>query len=418
MAHIEKYNKGAMGHMLQHYDRSKGSSKSSIDHDRTYLNYNLATDLQSLPQLEFIHKRLGEVKVQNRKDINVFCDCVLTAPKDLAESEHKKFFSESFEFLKSRYGAENVISAYVHMDETTPHMHFAFMPVVEDKKKGGFKLSAKEKITRNDLKTLHNDLETHLEKTMGYRVNVLNEATRNGNKSIEDLKKDTAIKKAKEITSKLFVVNSDLKLAQAQLDSANLKIKEQEKELDKFKALKTNLEAEIDSVKNQLEKYNNKLDTVRERYEALTQGSHIEAKESKLFKSYTITPESLEKANIAIGFYDKYHKSVETAELILRDKRKILNEAEKIKEAAQTESKQIIHSAKVRSKDIVNSAIEQKSLEERIKEAERESKIELLENKLERIKTVFRKYPDIRQAYEVALDDMTKEQTKERGRSR
>ena len=39
---------------------------------------------------------------------------------------------------------ENVISAYVHFDEVTPHMHYAFVPVVEDKKKGGYKLSAKK----------------------------------------------------------------------------------------------------------------------------------------------------------------------------------------------------------------------------------------------------------------------------------
>ncbi|WP_242952272.1 plasmid recombination protein [Butyrivibrio sp. YAB3001] len=27
-----------------------------------------------------------------------------------------------------------MISAYVHMDETTPHMHFLFIPIVDEKK--------------------------------------------------------------------------------------------------------------------------------------------------------------------------------------------------------------------------------------------------------------------------------------------
>ena len=45
--------------------------------------------------------------------------------------------------MNERYGKENVISAYVHFDEVTPHMHY-FVPVVEDKKKGGYKLSAKK----------------------------------------------------------------------------------------------------------------------------------------------------------------------------------------------------------------------------------------------------------------------------------
>ena len=73
---------------------------------------------------------------------------------------------------------ENVISAYVHFDEVTPHMHYAFVPVVEDKKKGGYKLSAKEAITREDLRTFHKDLSNHMERVFGRDVGILNEATK------------------------------------------------------------------------------------------------------------------------------------------------------------------------------------------------------------------------------------------------
>ena len=44
------------------------------------------------------------------------------------------FFRLTYDFLSERYGKENVISSYVHMDETTPHTHFLFIPVVDDKK--------------------------------------------------------------------------------------------------------------------------------------------------------------------------------------------------------------------------------------------------------------------------------------------
>ncbi len=33
------------------------------------------------------------------------------------------FFKETFQFLSERYGKDNIVYAYVHMDQTTPHMH-------------------------------------------------------------------------------------------------------------------------------------------------------------------------------------------------------------------------------------------------------------------------------------------------------
>ena len=74
-------------------------------------------------------------------------DWVVTLPQSF-DGDEQDFFQETYKFLNDRYGKENVISAYVHMDETTPHMHYAFVPVVEDKKKGGYKLSAKEAVNR------------------------------------------------------------------------------------------------------------------------------------------------------------------------------------------------------------------------------------------------------------------------------
>ena len=126
MAHVAKYTKTAVGHMLNHYarreEKSDYRSNESIDPDKTDLNYNLAFDLQPMKQLDFMHKRLSEVKVQNRKDVNVLCDWIVTVPKDLPEEEHRPFFEETYKFLLNRYGSANTVSAWVHMDETTPHI--------------------------------------------------------------------------------------------------------------------------------------------------------------------------------------------------------------------------------------------------------------------------------------------------------
>lgn len=191
MAHVEKYTATATGHMLAHYDRTHSSSTSLIDENRTALNHNLAGIDQPLPQLDFLHKRLGEIKVMKRADVNVMCDWIVTAPKELPPEELPLFFNETYKFLNDRYGKGNVISAYVHMDETTPHIHYAFVPVVIDKKKGIPKLSAKERITRKDLNTFHPDLTKHMTTVFGRNIGIQNDATALGNQTIKQLRQKT-----------------------------------------------------------------------------------------------------------------------------------------------------------------------------------------------------------------------------------
>ena len=133
----------------------------------------------------------------------------------MPEQEHKAFFQASYDFLQQRYGRENVVSAYVHMDEVTPHMHFAFVPVKhgfkEDKKNPDIsteyrKVSAKEVLNRRELQAFHPALQRYVEQELGHEVSILNEATK-GNKSIEELKRQTAterLQKANESRSNRF----------------------------------------------------------------------------------------------------------------------------------------------------------------------------------------------------------------------
>lgn len=93
--------------------------------------------------------------------------------------------------MERRYGRDNVISAYVHMDEPSakPHMHFAFVPVLHDLEKGIDRLCAKKVVSRQDLKSFHNDLEAYMSRSLGHEVEILNEATKDGNKAIMELKR-------------------------------------------------------------------------------------------------------------------------------------------------------------------------------------------------------------------------------------
>ena len=251
MAHIAKYKKFALGHMLNHYARSKDIEKAvvrsndNIDASRTHLNYNLA-EHQQLIQLDFVHKRLSEIRVQNRKDINVMLDWVVTLPKLLNSDEQERFFRETYNFLNERYGKENVISAYVHLDEITPHMHYSFIPVVEDKKKGGYKLSAKEKITKNDLKSFHFDLSKYLKNSFGRDVGILNEVTKYGNKEIAELKRESIyenILNAKNdllfTRDELFKVKGDISIASDELSALKLKLEHLRRDILTAKKVKS-----------------------------------------------------------------------------------------------------------------------------------------------------------------------------------
>jgi len=205
MAHYAKYNKAACGHLFKHFERAKDEngeyikfSNLNIDKSRTHLNYNLAP-MHMNGQGGFVRERCSEVKMQKRADVNVMCSWVVTAPKEIQADEYETFFRETYKFLSERHGRENVVSAYVHMDEITPHIHFAFVPVTLDRKKNILKVSAKEAVSLNDLKTFHNDLSEYIERAFGRDVGVLNEATREGNKSVKELKQGTAIKELAEI---------------------------------------------------------------------------------------------------------------------------------------------------------------------------------------------------------------------------
>ena len=183
MAHVAKFNQSALGHMNNHYERTSDDGvrrgNTNIDSTRTHMNYNLAADMQPKSGTDFIAERLENVRVQNRADVIKMADWVVTQPKTLPPERSREFFQHTFQFLSDRYGRNNVVSAHVHMDETTPHLHFAFVPVTKNtgKSAGKYpeKLCARQVLTRHDLQTFHTDLQRYLQKKMQCHVDVLTE---------------------------------------------------------------------------------------------------------------------------------------------------------------------------------------------------------------------------------------------------
>ena len=78
--------------------------------------------------------------------------------KDKTLKETAAFFQSATDFLIQRIGRENIVSAVVHMDERTPHMHLIFVPLTKDNR-----LCAKEILgNRVDLSRWQDDFHTHM----------------------------------------------------------------------------------------------------------------------------------------------------------------------------------------------------------------------------------------------------------------
>ena len=81
------------------------------------------------------------LKGQIKTTSNIACEYIITSDneffKEIGLEETKKFFKSAYQFVcgYKNLGEQFIISAKVHMDETTPHMHLVYLPVVKAKDK-------------------------------------------------------------------------------------------------------------------------------------------------------------------------------------------------------------------------------------------------------------------------------------------
>lgn len=224
--------------------KTENHSNKEIDIERSHLNYDLCE--KEGDTLSRLQSRLDEVYCMKRKDVKACCEWVVTLPTELEEKgpeAQRQFFEKTYEFLAGRYGKENVVSANVHVDETTPHMHFDFVPVVWDEKKQREKVSAKEVLTRNELKSFHQDLDNFLKKEIPeiYQEGILNGKTI-GIEDIKDFKKY-----ADDIKQQKNDMTAELEEVEQALSTAKINVMQLENK-------KTSLELNVSAKKDELKK--------------------------------------------------------------------------------------------------------------------------------------------------------------------
>lgn len=116
-----------------------------IDKTKTELNYHLKAPLEKSYEKEFERLReknnlKGNLRLTGKKQSNVACEFMITSDseffKSLGADQTQRYFKTAYDFVCNKCGEQNIISAVVHMDEITPHMHLTYIPVVKGLKKG------------------------------------------------------------------------------------------------------------------------------------------------------------------------------------------------------------------------------------------------------------------------------------------
>lgn len=133
---FEKHQGNPARSIQDHHERNKEryASNPDIDISRSKNNFHIIKPKE--PYTIGIKRRIAEAGCKTRKDSVRFVDTLITASPSFFEKKSRKeihvFFSDACAFLEEKIGKPNIVSAVVHMDEKTPHLHVVFVPLTQD----------------------------------------------------------------------------------------------------------------------------------------------------------------------------------------------------------------------------------------------------------------------------------------------
>ena len=136
---FQKRKAGGVAACERHNERKKEAYKSNpdIDMERSKNNYHLVKPPRYTYKKE-INRMVAEAGCRTRKDSVMMVETLITASPEfmnqLPPEEQKAYFTMALDFISERVGEKNILSAVVHMDERTPHMHLCFVPITPDNK--------------------------------------------------------------------------------------------------------------------------------------------------------------------------------------------------------------------------------------------------------------------------------------------
>ena len=138
-----KYKGPEITNIEAHNERRKEKYASNPDIDLTRSKHNFHLIEPSQRYRAEAERQISAAGCRTRKDSVRLVEVLFTATPEFFQGkklpEIRQYFEEALHFLEQYQAKETIISAVVHMDEKTPHMHLSFVPLTPDGR-----LSAKE----------------------------------------------------------------------------------------------------------------------------------------------------------------------------------------------------------------------------------------------------------------------------------
>ena len=207
----EKLTRSQANGICVHNDRkAQNHSNKEIDTSKSDLNYYFKkNELSYIKEFDRLKEKY-DLKGQIRSNSIIMCEMIFTSDKEFFDKigidETKRYFEESYKFICNykNLGEKNIISAVVHFDETTPHMHLIYIPVIHTKDKQGKEI---DKVCcrdfwkgRDSYRTLQNDYYEYIT-TTGFDLQrgLPSEETNRKNKKIQHYKQITNFENTKKV---------------------------------------------------------------------------------------------------------------------------------------------------------------------------------------------------------------------------
>lgn len=142
-----------MGYVVLHLEKAKGTDSAmsshiertvkpkNADETKTHLNKELIEFPEGVKnRTQAIQHRLDNAKLKRKianNQVRAILILLSGSPEDMKRIEEsgrmEEWCKDNLDWLKDTYGKENLVSAVLHLDETTPHIHATVIPIVTGK---------------------------------------------------------------------------------------------------------------------------------------------------------------------------------------------------------------------------------------------------------------------------------------------
>lgn len=244
VVHMMKIKSGAVSGIQSHNNREhEPKTNPDVDMSRSEDNYDLISCDNYKRSIKEKLSNLVESSRAVRKDAVVVCNFIVTSDNEtmnaLGADRQREFFQDSVKWFSDRYGADRVLNATVHMDETTPHLHIGVMPITQDGR-----LSAKAIFTKTEMKAIQTEFARDVGEKYGLERGV--EGSERTHLSEARFKEKKALEMANEhgaIAQELQIIAEDCK---QELSEATRSLETVKQELSTMQDRKDTLQDEIE----------------------------------------------------------------------------------------------------------------------------------------------------------------------------